>query len=93
MVKYRPKHVISILGSVELIPGQPSEATPDKLRSVLEIFSATVRSVNAFVPKMKHERGTTFTVQSGGYGHGVTDLHLWSATLKNGLLNHVRDCV
>ncbi len=90
VAKHRPKHVICILGSVDLVEEPPSEATPDKLHSMVDIFTCAVRSINAFTATMKYERGTSFTMHMGGYGHGATDMRLWSATLKNGLLHHVR---
>jgi NAD(P)-dependent dehydrogenase (short-subunit alcohol dehydrogenase family) len=85
-------HVISIIGFVTLATA-PTQTDSSLVRSAFDNgFFNTVLMAKYFLPDLKNQEGSSYTMVSGGLAHGLPGFipnaeNLWLATAKNAAVN------
>lgn len=83
-----PDHVVSSIGFVEVTPTGVISADPIALAKSFEAsLFPTILVAQVVLGDIRNKEGATFTLETGGFRHGVYFPGLWAATIKNTALH------
>jgi NAD(P)-dependent dehydrogenase (short-subunit alcohol dehydrogenase family) len=79
-----PDHVVSSIGFVEITPKGVLTADPITLAKSFEAsLFPTILVAQVVLGDIRNKEGATFTLETGGFRHGVYFPGMWAATIKN----------